>query len=196
MGGDADEVLVAAAQAGDRAALDALLRSHHDRIWTLCRRIAGNDADASDATQEALLSIVRGLPKFDGRAKFSTWSYRVASNACLDELRRRKRRPTPSLVDEHDGFIESVMQDDTPQLDDQYCVRDELEQALAQLPEDFRVPVLLRDQGGLDYSEIAAALNLAPGTVRSRISRGRSKLAEILRDGNQAHLSERQKRLT
>lgn len=195
MGGDDDQALVAAAQAGDRGALDTLLRDHYDRIWAICRRIAGNDADAADATQEALLSIVRGLAKFDGRSKFSTWSHRVATNACLDELRRRKRRPTPSLVDEHDGFVEAVSPDDHPLLDDQFCVRDELESALAQLPEDFRIPVLLRDQGGLDYSEIAETLGIPPGTVRSRIARGRSKLAEILRNGNQFHPSERQKPL-
>ena len=91
MGSDDDRTLVAAVQAGDRAALDTLLRRHYDRIYAICRRIAGNDADAADATQDALMSIVRGLERFDGRSTFSTWSYRVATNACLDELRRRKR---------------------------------------------------------------------------------------------------------
>ena len=92
---DDDATLVKAAQAGDRAALDALLRRHHDRIYALCRRMTGNDADALDATQEALIAVVRGVARFDGRAAFSTWVYRVATNACLDELRRRGRRPEP-----------------------------------------------------------------------------------------------------
>jgi RNA polymerase sigma-70 factor (ECF subfamily) len=90
-----DAELVADAQRGDRDALDALLRRHHDRIRALARRLCGNDADAADATQEALISIVRGLPRFDQRAAFGTWAYRVATNACLDELRRRARRPRP-----------------------------------------------------------------------------------------------------
>ena len=73
-----DRALVAQAQGGERAALDELLRRHYDRIYAICRRIAGNDADAADATQEALLAIVRGLAKFDNRAAFSTWSYRLS----------------------------------------------------------------------------------------------------------------------
>src|SRR4051812_4211878 len=95
-----DSTLVAAAQAGDRAALEALLGRHHERLHAVCRRLTGNDADAADASQDALIAIVRGLGRFDGRSQFSTWSYRIAVNACLDELRRRRRRPV--LVDDPD----------------------------------------------------------------------------------------------
>ena len=187
-----DRELVAQAKDGQRAALDELLRRHYDRIYTICRRIAGNDADAADATQEALLAIVRGLPKFDNRAAFTTWSYRVATNACLDELRRRKRRPTPALVDEHDGWTEQHADNHQPAFDDELAVRDEVQTALNQLPEDFRAPVVLRDYAGLDYAEIAETLGIPPGTVRSRIARGRSKLLEILQPGNQTPPDERQ----
>ena len=180
-----DRELVAQAQEGQRAALDELLRRHYDRIYTICRRIAGNDADAADATQEALMAIVRGLPKFDNRAAFTTWSYRVATNACLDELRRRKRRPTPALVDEHDGWSEQNADDREPAFDEQLAIRDEVQAALNELPEDFRAPVVLRDYAGLDYAEIAETLGIPPGTVRSRIARARSKLVEILQSGNQ-----------
>ena len=138
-----DRALVAQAQAGERAALDELIRRHYDRIYAICRRIAGNDADAADATQEALMAIVRGLAKFDNRAAFSTWSYRVATNACLDELRRRKRRPTPALVDEHDGWADRNVEDRGPAFDEQIAVRDEVQTALNQLPEEFRAPVVL-----------------------------------------------------
>ncbi len=187
-----DRALVAQAQAGERAALDELLRRHYDRIYAICRRIAGNDSDAADATQEALMAIVRGLPKFDNRAAFSTWSYRVATNACLDELRRRKRRPTPALVDEHEGWIEQNVDDYEPAFDEQLAVRDEVQAALMELPEDFRAPVVLRDCAGLDYAEIAETLGIPPGTVRSRIARGRTKLAEIMNQGNQPPVGERQ----
>ena len=88
-----DRQLVAAAQAGDRQALETLLGRHYDRVHAVCRRIAGSSRDADDAAQEAMISIVRGLPRFDGRSQFSTWVYRIATNAALDELRRRKRRP-------------------------------------------------------------------------------------------------------
>jgi RNA polymerase sigma-70 factor (ECF subfamily) len=191
MSGD-DRALVAQAQSGERAALDELLRRHYDRIYAICRRIARNEADAADATQEAMIAIVRGLAKFDNRATFSTWSYRVATNACLDELRRRKRRPTPALVDEHDGWADQTIDDQAPAFDEQIVLLDEVQAALNQLPNDFRTPVVLRDCAGLDYAQIAETLGIPPGTVRSRIARGRLKLAEILHAGNQPSTGERQ----
>jgi RNA polymerase sigma-70 factor (ECF subfamily) len=175
---------VAAAQAGDRRALDALLRRHHDRIHAVCRRLAGNEADAHDATQEALISIVRGLGRFDGRAAFSTWAYRVATNACLDELRRRQRRPTPGLPDD-DSTDLLPLPGGSPGIDG-LPDRLAIDAALAQLPEEFRAPVVLRDLCDLDYAEIATTLGIPPGTVRSRIARGRAQLARILAPGNLA----------
>ena len=168
---------MAAATGGHRGALDTLLRRHHDRIHALCRRITGNDADALDATQEALIAIVRGLPRFDGRAAFSTWAYRIATNACLDELRRRRRRPEPVLadLDRDAGWA-----DTGPDLDGAVADRLVIDAALAQLPADFRAAVVLRDLCRLDYAEIAEVLDIPPGTVRSRIARGRAVLARHL----------------
>ncbi|MEP6297724.1 MAG: sigma-70 family RNA polymerase sigma factor, partial [Ilumatobacter sp.] len=93
-----DLELIEAARAGDRFALDQLLRRHYDRIHAVTRRIAGPTRDADDATQEALIKIVRNLPSFDGRSSFGTWAYRIATNAALDELRKRKRRPALAVV--------------------------------------------------------------------------------------------------
>jgi len=167
-----DGTLVKAAQAGDRRSLDALLRRHHGRVHAVCRRIAGNDADAQDATQEALLAIVRGLPRYDGRAAFSTWAYRVATNACLDELRRRGRRPVP---------VEEILDAGSPDRDDDRVANRLLvDEAMAELPEEFRAAVALRDLCDFDYAQIAEALDIPPGTVRSRIARGRAALAELL----------------
>lgn len=185
---DDDASLVEAAQQGDQAALNSLLNRHYDRVYAICRRLAGNDADAADATQEALLAIVRGLPRFDGRAKFSTWSYRVATNACLDELRRRGRRPTPGLP-EHETEAH-LPEPDRPGIDDTVTDRLVLDDALRALPDEFRAPIVLRDQLGMDYAEIAATLEIPPGTVRSRIARGRGRLAEQLL-GNQTTADER-----
>src|SRR5688500_17777380 len=141
-----DRALIANAQAGDTGALDALLRRHYDRIWGLCRRLAGNRADAEDATQEALIAIARGLRGFDGRAAFTTWSYRVATNACLDELRRRSRRPMPHALDDEPTTV------DPAPLPDHVVDRMDVDGALALLPEDFRAPVVLRDLCDLEYS--------------------------------------------
>ena len=173
-----------AAQSGDRDALDSLLRRHHDRILAVCRRLAGNEADALDATQEALIAIARGIGRFDGRARFSTWAYRVTTNACLDELRRRRRRPLPGLPDETEAPHAAPAAPSTgiEVLPDRMAI----DAALAELPEEFRAAVVLRDLCDLDYAEIAEVLELPPGTVRSRIARGRAQLARHLGPGNQA----------
>lgn len=155
--------------------------------------MTGNDADAADAAQEAMISIAKGLPKYTFKASFSTWSYRVATNACLDEMRRRKRRPLPALVDENPNFVEQAAPDTSPGLGERVTDRLVLDDAIAQLPEEFRAPVVLRDHAGLDYAEIAETLNIPPGTVRSRIARGRRRLAQILQAGNQTDPSQRQK---
>ena len=90
-----DELLVRRARKGDRAAVDRLLRDHYDVVRSVCHRIVANPTDADDAVQNALIAIVRALPSFDGRAKFSTWVYRIATNAALDEVRRARRRAIP-----------------------------------------------------------------------------------------------------
>ena len=156
--------------------MDQLLSRHYERLYALCRRMARNDADAADACQEALMAIVRGLDKFQGQSTFRTWSHRVASNACLDELRRRQRRPI-AVIEEPETIS------DSPELDQQVADRLTIEDALPHMADEFRAPVVLRDVMGMDYAEIAETLNIAPGTVRSRISRGRRQLAELL--GNQ-----------
>ncbi len=179
--GPSDDDLVDAARSGDRQALDGLLRRHHDRIWGICRRLAGNDADAADATQEALLAVATRLDRFDGHSAFTTWLYRVATNACLDELRRRGRRPVP---------VEEVLPTGTEGgADTGLADRLDVDAALADLPEEFRVAVVLRDLCDLDYAAIAEVLDLPPGTVRSRIARGRAALANRL--GNHGPSDER-----
>jgi RNA polymerase sigma-70 factor (ECF subfamily) len=166
--------------------MNTLLSTHYERIYAICRRLAGNDADAADASQEALMAIVRGLHRFDGRASFKTWSYRVATNAALDELRRRKRRPTPALAD-------IDVPANSPSVDSEVTNRLAIDAALPQIPEEFQAPVILRDLLGMDYAEIAETLELPPGTVRSRIARGRRHLAKLLEEpGNQTAIEKRQ----
>lgn len=180
-----DEDLIRAAQSGDMASLEILLDRHHDRIRAVCARVVGNHADADDAAQMALISIVKNLDSYDGRAKFTTWSYRIATNAAIDELRKQKRRPASSL-DAEDHHLEPVA---LGNLADATAARLDVNDALEQLPEDFRLPVILRDLCGLDYDQISEVLDIAPGTVRSRIARGRGKLADLIGpisdDGNQ-----------
>ncbi len=148
--------------------------------------MTGDATDAADACQEALLAIVRGLPGFDGRSAFGTWAYRVTTNACLDELRRRRRRPEPGLPEGPEEPATTV--DDAEGV----TTRVDLDAALQSLPPEFRVAVVLRDVAGLSYDEIATALSVPPGTVRSRIARGRAALVPLLAPGrNQGPAAER-----
>ena len=183
-----DRQLVAAAQAGDRRALETLLGRHYDRVHAVCRRIAGSSRDADDAAQEAMISIVRGLPRFDGRSQFSTWVYRIATNAALDELRRRRRRPVLAAVDD-EGLQPDVADPRAQRTVEASVDRMTIDAALDALPEDFRVAVVLRDVADLDYGEIAEAVGVPVGTVKSRIARGRSQLAAAL--GNRSGGDER-----
>jgi len=152
--------------------LEILLHRHADRIHRICRRILGNPDDALDATQEAMIAVARGIDRFDGRAAFTTWLHRVATNAALDEARRRSRRPLPS-----DTMAEPIAHDARL---DAVDTRLTVDAALTRLPDEFRVAVVLRDECDLEYAEIARILDIPAGTVRSRIARGRAALAELL----------------
>lgn len=154
-------------------------------IRSVCRRILLNDADADDATQNAMIAIARNYKNFDGRSTFSTWAYRIATNAALDELRRRKRRPVSLFA--RDG--QQVEVTDTHSDDQQLTIEasDYLTQSLAQIPEEFRVALVLRDVADLDYDEISQVLDIPIGTVRSRIARGRGRLADILGNSEAPH---------
>ncbi len=188
-----DDELVEAARSGDAAAMDQLLRRHYDRAHAVCRRIAGSTRDADDAAQEAMIRVVRNIDKFDGRSAFGTWVYRIATNTALDELRKRKRRPQLHMVDEGEterlgGRPEAVDEFAHRHVDD-VADRVTINAALAELPDDFRAAVVMRDVGDLDYAEIAAALDIPVGTVKSRIARGRRMLVDKL--GNQDRSSQR-----
>jgi RNA polymerase sigma-70 factor (ECF subfamily) len=181
-----DDDLVRLAQQGDAAAMETLLARHYERVRAVCRRIAGASRDADDAAQEAMIRIVRNLDRFDGRSSFGTWAYRIATNTALDELRKRKRRPQLRMVGDDDDHrphepVDPIADRTVEAIGDRLSI----ERALADLPEEFKAPVVMRDVGDLDYAEIAAALDVPIGTVKSRIARGRRLLVEQLgnRDG-------------
>ena len=142
----------------------------------MCRRVLTDPDDALDATQEAMIAVARGIGRFDGRSAFTTWVYRVATNAALDEGRRKARRPHPVDV-ANDAMPGNQV---TGSHEDAVGTRLDVDAALRELPEEFRVAVVLRDLCDLDYAEIAEILGVPPGTVRSRIARGRSALARTL----------------
>ncbi len=167
---DPDEVLVRRAQRGDRWAFEALVERYESRLFTLAARVLGSRDDAADAVQEALVRAWLALPKFRRDARFSTWLYRICVNSAHDQRTRRRAEPVeemPEPVDPRDRFVESELSG-------------ELQRALDGLDEAYRVAVVLYDVLGCSYAEIAALTQVPEGTVKSRIFRGRTELAERL----------------
>lgn len=178
--------VISAVLRGDTEQFEVLVREHQQGIYRLCLRMLGNEQDALDAAQEAFLRAFRALDSFRGESRFSTWLYRLASNVCLDMLRRQPPAPELPLSGEEG--------EELPLPDTRFCPQAELEKkelrravhrGLLQLAPPFRQALVLRDVNGLSYEEIASLTGLEPGTVKSRIFRARKKLAGILmQDGN------------
>lgn len=168
---------------GDEGAFSELVRLHEKKVYNLALRICGNQEDAEDAAQEAFLSAWRGLPNFRGEAGFSTWLYRLTSNAAIDCLRRTGRRRQSVSLDDGELGLDAVDGAPSPQA---AAEGKELRQAvlegLAQLSEDHRQALALRELQEMSYEEISAALGVDLGTVKSRISRARSALRKILQE--------------
>jgi RNA polymerase sigma factor (sigma-70 family) len=177
---------ISRAQTGDRLAFNQLVIRHQDAVYTLCFRLTGSPEDAADATQEAFLSAFRHIKDFRGEV-FVGWLLRIASNACYDLHRYRKRRPAESL-DAPPPSGEDAPSRDVP--DDALgpeseALRGELSEAiqagLLDLPEDQRLALVLCDQYGYDYQTIAEITSVELGTVKSRINRARRKMRDFLR---------------
>ena len=183
-----EQELVARAKAGDDEAFAQLMHDNEKRIYNLILRMTGNPEDAMDLAQEAFLNAWRGLKFFKGDSAFSTWVYRLASNACIDHLRRQKRRQDISLpmpVDEEDDSIPDIP--DERFLPEQELERQELRRAVAEglerLSDEHRQVLVMREINGLSYQEIGDILDLEEGTVKSRIARARNSLRKILVEG-------------
>lgn len=173
---DASDVrLLQRAAGGEGEAFARLMERHEDRIFALALRMTGNRTDALDATQETFIAAFRQSTKFRGESAFSTWLYRIGMNACKDLLRKRGRLPDPS----EDDALERAAAPARSGTEDA-DLRIDLSRALAHLSEDYRQAVVMHDLGGIPYEDIAQATGVAIGTVKSRISRGRRQLAELL----------------
>lgn len=179
----ADEVLVSECRRGNQEAFAALVERYHGRIYSLAYRLLGNPEDASELTQETFCRAYVKLGEFRGDASFSTWLYRIANNLCLDQLRRRQRRPAVSLdAESGDGSLREVSAGAPGPAE--VCTRRamlaRLEEVIATLPPDQRATLILRDVQGLSYEEIAQVLQCSLGTVKSRLSRARRSLRDKL----------------
>jgi RNA polymerase sigma-70 factor (ECF subfamily) len=174
-----DDELVRRFLAGDAPAFTDLVERHRDRVYGVCLRVIGNAEDAADAAQETFVTVFRKLDQFRGDALFTTWLHRVSVNTCYDLLRKRSRQP----------LLRSLPDDDGPMPEPGPPIADHADEvvgtldaaiALASVPEEFRVALVLADIQDLPYEEIARVLDVPVGTVKSRVHRGRLALARAM----------------
>ncbi|HEX3651104.1 MAG TPA: RNA polymerase sigma factor SigM [Pseudonocardiaceae bacterium] len=170
---DAD--LIAAHAAGDPNAFAELVRRHRDRMWAVALRTLRDPEEAADALQDAFISAFRAAASFRAESQVTTWLHRIVVNACLDRVRRRQARPTVPLPET--GPSEPAADGDAMADRETRLV---VSEALAALPEEQRVPIVLVDVEGYSVADTAKLLGIAEGTVKSRCARGRAKLAKSL----------------
>lgn len=184
-----DSLLVERAQQNDDSAFAELVRRHERRVYNICYRMLGSEEEASEALQDAFLRAYQFIKKFKGKSSFYTWLYRIATNVCLTRLRKRKTALVDSFEkDEVSGelrrrkpiFLSTDVLGDIPdasqnpeRLVRQKELREALNQAVEELPTDFRSVVVLRDFEGLSNREVSKVLNLSVPAVKSRLHRGR-----------------------
>lgn len=188
---DTELDLVNRARRGDEDAFAMLVEQNQSRIYHLALRMTNHPEDAAELCQEAFLNAWKGLARFQGESSFATWLYRLCSNACIDFLRREKRRKSISMTVSLDDE-ENARQAELPDLrtDPAYRLeqqeqRGAIQRGLSSLSEDHRQVLVLRELEGLSYAEISTLLNLEEGTVKSRIARARLALRNyLITDGN------------
>lgn len=175
-----DRALLAAHLGGDRQAFNDLVGRNRQRMWAVALRTLGDPEEAADAVQDACLSAFRAADRYRGDAKVSTWLHRIVVNACLDRIRRTAVRPTVPLPEQPPADPRDVIGEHETGLD--------VERALAQLPVEQRLAIVMVDLQGLSVEEASTVLGVPEGTVKSRCFRGRARLAVTLSflrtDGN------------
>jgi RNA polymerase sigma-70 factor, ECF subfamily len=182
-----DELLVERAKRGDVQAFEQLIGQYEKKVFNTAYRLTGNSEDAADVAQEAFLRAYSSLPEFRGDSSFATWLFRIVHNACLDELRKRKRQRVTSLdepISGEDGEMDRQLaiadaSDGPEQALERVEVQRAVQESIGALDEEYRVVVVMRDIQGYSYNEIADALGINLGTVKSRLNRARNALKEM-----------------
>lgn len=174
---------IARAAKGDANAFETLMGAYEKKIYALCLRMMGNPHDGEDAAQEAMLRIWRTIGQYRFESAFSTWVYRVTASCCMDAIRKRQRYEQPSLEEmgEASGFDPADGGETPQEQTERKETRSAIQQAIAAVPEGMREVFLLRDVHGLSVEETAQALQIAQGTVKSRLARAREKIAAELK---------------
>jgi len=182
---DREAALVKAAQNGDSEAFEALVRQHQKFVYNLALKLSGNPDDAMDISQDTFIKAYTNLGSFRGDSRLSVWLYRLCYNASMDYLRRNRNNNTTSLSSDTDE--EQTMDVPDPALQpDELAEKKELQRivrdAVNKLPEKKRQMIIMAEFSDMSYADIAEELNISEGTVKSRLSRARASLAEILKE--------------
>jgi len=170
---------------GDVSAFEEVMIFHEKLVYNIAYRMLSNPDDASDITQEAFIRLFKHMRSFESTNHIKSWLCRVAHNLCIDELRRRKNKPAKSLdetLEFEDSSASMQLADDDLTPEETVILQDDLDtlqRAIAKLPEEYRTMITLRDLGGLSYQEVAEITELEMGTVKSRLSRARTRLKEL-----------------
>lgn len=182
--------LIKKAQKGDVSAFEQIISRYQSVVYSVSYRYAGNSEDASDMAQEVFLKMFRTINSFKFRSRLSTWIYRVATNTCLDLLKKQRSVFSENAYSYDGGFEDLDGNQNFAEVEDtrfmpdkkaeQAETKDVINRAIGRLPDDYRTAVILRDIRGLSYDEIADITDCSVGTVKSRISRARKNLREIL----------------
>lgn len=180
MGRGVEDILLQAAREGNEYAFAQIVERYEKRVYNLCYRMTGNAEDAADQTQETFLKAWRALPAFQGDCALTTWLHRLATNCCIDLLRREKKRRGLVVALDHDEGerpAEPAADGPTPQEQAEHNeLRERVWKAMKRLTPEHRQVLVLRETGGLSYGEIAQALKIEEGTVKSRLARARLQL--------------------
>lgn len=175
--------LIEKSKSGDYIAFEELVHRYENKVYTVAYRFMGNHADACDLAQEAFIKMYQALPRFRGDSSFMTWIYHITANVCRDELRRRQNKQTLSLDDDSDDNValKLTVASDAPgpeELIESMELSDQVQQCLNMLTEEYRLILVMREIQGFSYDEIATALEISLGTVKSRLSRARAMFKE------------------
>lgn len=195
----ADEILLKRAQDGDKAAYGELVRRYQDKVYGLAVRMLDTPEDARDASQEAFVKAYRALPDFDFRSGFATWLYRIATNTCLDLLRRRNRERCRSVPIEAGANGADNLRDSSPGPEETWLEQEKvrsLRRAVRELPENYRLVLVLHHYQGLGYRQVAEVTGLSEKTVGTRIHRAKKMLKERLLGGAGDALSDGKKNVS
>lgn len=181
-----ERLLIKQSKCGSVDSFEKLIEDNRKKVYNIALRMLGNPEDANDVTQEVFLRVYKSMRGFKEQSSFSTWIYRITKNVCLDEIRKKKKNNLVYIdkeIEYGDGQVKMQLEDEreTPE---EAAERSELSvrvrEAIAMLPEQHRILIILRDIQNFSYDEIAGILKCPDGTVKSRINRARSALREIL----------------